>query len=202
MLTYDQLLDTALLQTGQYILSSEEIEIDKPKLEELIKKELAWFSAYNPIRKTGDFILYNDKEFTEEIDGVIPVNITNIRRKQNTAYPLFAHSLGRFTTSLRWRYYSPFLTFQYPRNIYTVDYFAPHTYENEVIKTLDSSSNFVDLFIARFMIALGRGRSSFVLNDIPIVTNADGLISDGKELLDNTRQLIQETSSFHLAIRM
>lgn len=202
MITYDELIDLALIQTGQYILDIEDLELDKPKLEAILKRELAWFSGYSPVKKSKEFVLFNDKEFTEEADGVIPLNITNIRRKQNTAYPLFSNSVGRFTTSLRWRYVKPYLTFQYPRNIYIVDYFAPHVYEDEKIKTLDSHSPFVNLFIAQFMIALGRGRAAFVLNDIPITTNADALLAEGQELLTSTREFVQETSSYHLAVRM
>ena len=52
------------------------------------------------------------------------------------------------------------------------------------------------------MIAIGSGRASFVLSDIPITTNAADLLSDGKELLQSTQDLIRETSSYHLAIRM
>ena len=202
MLTYQELTELALLRTGQYILDIEDIEIDKDRLELIIKSELQWFSQYNPVRKQKDFILYDDKEFTEETDGVIPLNITNIRRRRYQAYPLFNASVGRFATSLRWRYISPYLTFQYPKDIYTVDYYAPHIYKDEKIDTLDLSSNFIDLFIARFMISIGSGRASFVLNDIPITTNASDLLSDGKELLQATQDLIRETSSYHLAIRM
>lgn len=202
MLTYQELTETALLRTGQYILDIEDIEIDKNRLELIIKSELQWFSQYNPVRKQKDFILYDDKEFTVERDGVIPLNITSIRRRHYQAYPLFNASVGRFATSLRWRYIAPYLTFQYPKDIYTVDYYAPHTYKDEGIETLDFSSNFVDLFVARFMIAIGSGRASFVLNDIPITTNATDLLSEGKELLQATQDLIRETSSYHLAIRM
>ena len=202
MLTYQELTETALLRTGQYILDIEDIEIDKNRLELIIKSELQWFSQYNPVRKQKDFILYDDKEFTVERDGVIPLNITNIRRRRYQAYPLFNASVGRFATSLRWRYIAPYLTFQYPKDIYTVDYYAPHTYKDEGIETLDFSSNFVGLFVARFMIAIGSGRASFVLNDIPITTNANDLLSEGKELLQATQDLIRETSSYHLAIRM
>lgn len=202
MLTYQELTETALLRTGQYILDIEDIEIDKNRLELIIKSELQWFSQYNPVRKQKDFILYDDKEFTVERDGVIPLNITNIRRRRYQAYPLFNASVGRFATSLRWRYVAPYLTFQYPKDIYTVDYYAPHTYKDEGIETLDFSSNFIDLFVARFMIAIGSGRASFVLNDIPITTNATDLLSEGKELLQATQDLIRETSSYHLAIRM
>lgn len=202
MLTYQELTETALLRTGQYILDIEDIEIDKNRLELIIKSELQWFSQYNPVRKQKDFILYDDKEFTAERDGVIPLNITNIRRRRYQAYPLFNASVGRFATSLRWRYVAPYLTFQYPKDIYTVDYYAPHTYKDEGIETLDFSSNFVDLFVARFMIAIGSGRASFVLNDIPITTNATDLLSEGKELLQATQDLVRETSSYHLAIRM
>lgn len=202
MLTYQELTETALLRTGQYILDIEDIEIDKNRLELIIKSELQWFSQYNPVRKQKDFILYDDKEFTVERDGVIPLNITNIRRRRYQAYPLFNASVGRFATSSRWRYVAPYLTFQYPKDIYTVDYYAPHTYKDEGIETLDFSSNFVDLFVARFMIAIGSGRASFVLNDIPITTNATDLLSEGKELLQATQDLIRETSSYHLAIRM
>lgn len=202
MITYEELIDLALIQTGQYILDVEDLEIDRPKLEMLLIRELAWFSGYHPVKKSGEFLLYNDKEFTEEKDGVIPVNITNIRRLQTSSYPLFTNSMGRYATSLRWRYSKPYLTFMYPSQIYIVDYFAPHKYEDGKIKTLDSHSPFVNLFIAQFMISLGRGRASFVLNDIPITTNADALISEGQELLQSTKEFIQETSSYHFAIRM
>ena len=77
MLTYQELTETALLRTGQYILDIEDIEIDKNRLELIIKSELQWFSQYNPVRKQKDFILYDDKEFTvEQTLGVGVIRLT------------------------------------------------------------------------------------------------------------------------------
>jgi hypothetical protein len=59
---------------------------------------------------------------------------------------------------------------------------------------------FFDLIVGYFLIALGRSRRAFTLNDLPVTMDGGELVSEGDEKVRTTRELLQEQSSWQLAI--
>lgn len=97
-----------------------------------------------------------------------------------------------------------------PNEIYTIP--APRTPEPSApedeltlweIKNLEKSeklTDFLNLCTAKFMIALGRSRRQFVLNEMPVQIDGSELASEGKELWETTVARVEETSDAFLML--
>ena len=87
--------------------------------------------------------------------------------------------------------------------IYEVSGILNHYYDQltKEIRTLDDSSyDFLNLVVAKFMLALGRSRRAFTISEIPFTSDAESLVSEGNQLLSEARDRIETTSNFHLAV--
>ena len=59
---------------------------------------------------------------------------------------------------------------------------------------------FLDLLVGYFLIALGRSRRAFTLNDLPVTMDAGELVGEGDEKIQTARELLQEQSNWSLAL--
>jgi hypothetical protein len=74
----------------------------------------------------------------------------------------------------------------------------PVTYE--LLTITDDDDLFFKILTGYFMVGLGRSRKAFTLNELPIVTDAADLVSEGTALITDGQLALQETSSkFYLA---
>jgi hypothetical protein len=97
-----------------------------------------------------------------------------------------------------------------PNEIYTTPSprdIAPSAPEDELakweIKNLEKSekvTDFINLAAAKFMIALGRGRRAFMLNELPVQLDGDALVSEGQLLWETTVARIEETSDIFMLL--
>lgn len=202
MLTYDELIDLTLTETGQFIVDLDTTMLDCKKIELMIERELNWFSKYYPVRKRASLFLFDGKQFTEEQDKEIPFNILSIQRAYNqnsTTFLMWGRPRFRNTA---FTYNNGILNLMGESGVYDVEYSVYHKYdrENQCIETLTSESPFVNLFIAKFMISIGRSRKAFLLNDLPLSMDSDSMVGEGQELYQSTREYIMETSRYDYAI--
>lgn len=197
MIQYDDLIDTALVETGQFITGIEATMLNQDKLELLIKRELQWYSRYYPIRKRKQIAIDSSRVYEFKTD--IPKTVTSIvRESSGTSQRMFGYNV---THKPRFQYSDGVLEIESGfEGIYTVEYLLDHEYKNEAIETLDMQSQFVNLFIGKFMISLGRSRQAFLLNDLSFTMNGDSLASEGQELYQATKEFIYETSRYDYAI--
>ena len=202
MLTYDDLLELTFTETGQYLIDLETTMLDRNKVELLIERELNWFSKYYPVRKRASLYLFDGKQFTIEQDGDIPFNILSIQRQYNQAslsYQMWGKPRYRNPS---FTYNNGHLSLCGESGVYDIEYSVYHRYDKErgCIDTLTSESPFVNLFIAKFMISVGRSRKAFLLNDLPLTMDSDSMVSEGQELYQSTREYIMETSRYDYAL--
>lgn len=198
--TYQEILDVIMLETGQYISNLDATLLDKSKIEIMIKRELGLFSRYSPNVITKPMNLYNNKVFTIDIDGEIPTSIVDIRTDRYNTIGFSITPMPAPVHSYYWRYDKPTLKFRYPDGLYQVVYMAPHVYTNDTIASIEIQDNFLNLVVGRFLMSVGKSRRAFTVAEMPIQTDASEMISEGKELYDTTLELIRVNSKFNLAI--
>lgn len=201
-------MDAFSIQSGQFILENiEEATMFRHDLVEmLIIRELAVYSRYRPEVKTEFLELYDGKVFDDNPASFPqrkPILIADIKTRAGlTQY----FSYNRFGTisSQYWRYDSStgvFKTFL-PKNSYEVRYAVPHVYDKEKksIESLElTDSFFIDLFVGRLMISIGRSRRSFALNDLPFTQDGEQLVAEGQGIYEKAIEDIQTTSDWMLA---
>jgi len=207
MLTYSDILNIVLIETGQWLIGLEATAIEPKQMELLIKRELALYSRYFPrvVNKTGR--LYNGYIFTEEKDGEVPQKIISIRTEYTQPYSYNFNRKPVTILASNWSYEKPKLFLRFQSDIYQYTYIIPHKYIHDEdidkcgIESLNEfDSNFLNLIIGKFLMTVGRSRRAFVLNDIPFNMDADQLYSEGKDLYDSAVETVRSNSSFQLAI--
>lgn len=202
MLSYDDLIDITLTETGQFIVDLDTTMLDQSKIELMIERELNWFSKYYPVRKRASLYLFNGKQFLGENNEDIPSNILSIQRQScqpSTGYIIYGRPRYRVPS---YSYQGGVLSLAGDPGFYDVEYSMYHKYDKEkqMIETVNIDSPFVNLFISKFMISIGRSRKAFLLNDLPLTMDSDSMVSEGQELYQSTREYIMETSRYDYAI--
>lgn len=211
MLTYQQIVDHILTESGQFFDTLESTQLDTHKVEMLIIRELKYYSKYKPKRVTFKTQIDGVKEFSVTKDGFIPDAITNIRYSEYNGSDLVGAMLfrgmrraqGAPLSTYYWRYEKPMFYLRGQPGIYEVSGILNHYYDQltKEIRTLyDSSYDFLNLVVAKFMLALGRSRRAFTISEIPFTSDAESLVSEGNQLLSEARDRIETTSNFHLAV--
>jgi len=178
------------------------------------------------IDRSVDLSLDPSSDVPDWISRVVPVGTggTEEATGMSAAAFVYGNALGNEgfhdtvysrpkTRSMPWEYNAPVLSVYGPNDLYdvTAHYrrdFADverNTDTNKVIKAnLPGISYDDDLFlemcVGYFLIALGRSRRAFTLNDLPVTMDGDQLVSEGDEKLRTVREMLQEQSSWHHAI--
>jgi len=202
MITYDEIIETLLLESGQFIGDLDATLLDEKKIVNMINRELGLYGRYMPNKQTRYLNLYNNKVFSLELDGFVPTAIVDIRTDRLNAMGYTIAPMPAAVHSYYWRYDNPILYFRYPEGSYITIFIAPHVF-NPITKTIDSlqlHDRFLTLLLGRFLQTIGRSRSAFTMAELPISTSADAMISEGKEIYDNVLEEIRKNSSFNLAI--
>lgn len=202
MVTYQNILDVIMLETGQYISDLQATLLDQTKLELLIKKELGLYSRYRPNKVTRVDTLYNGKIYTMEHDNIIPNAITDIRTDRFNTMGINLTPIPGPVHCYHWNYTKPTLYFRYPEGQYIVSYIVDHVYDEttDKIESIELHDKFMNLIVGRFMQTVGRSRRAFTVDEIPINTDASEMISEGKEIYDSALEEIKINSAFNLAV--
>jgi len=150
------------------------------------------------------------------ISSVVPVNVLTVAgilyliqetRFTNVGEQSIMHEPRTFL----WTYEAPIL---YLTETGGMDITAHYSYVRE--ETFDSEGKivevdfdildegadriFIDLVIGKFLQKVGRSRRAFVLNDLPIVTDASELVGEGIEREREARERLYEQSNWYDAI--
>lgn len=213
-----------LLESGQFLLEINGIELDRDRFVVLCKSALGTFNKYDPIEKKFNLDMRTSKTFTfdddsdpcgipEWISSVTPVQLTT----GSTYNPSSITSVGGLMSYFGSRGSNPYLE---EKCTFPIDYRKPtlylpveelvdvhavyfHKFRDEIVEgkkfyyidTIDHGfDEWFQLLRARFMIAIGRSRRAFTLQDISITTDADQLVAEGKELERETVEWLYENS--------
>lgn len=219
-----------LIESGQFLLEVNGIELDRDRFVILVKTVLGTYNKYDPIDAKFNLDLRFSRKhtFTDDsepygipdwISSVTPIQINTT----SASHPPRIKSVGSLIAYFGNYRSNPELE---EKCTFSIDYRKPHLYlpieeivdvhavyshklrEEESfgnilyhIDTIDHSfDTFFDLLRAKFMIAIGRSRRAFTLQDLPISSDADQLVSEGKELENETmEELIENEGKQYLS---
>lgn len=207
MITKTELVDYFLAMSGQYLIPDflKVNQITDKTLNAIIKSALTTYSELNPNVKTKVLGLYNGKVFDGKDGEDIPDLIISIKSNvgNGISFNWFGYNhLGDGLISPNHYKLMPdkSLKFALPQDFYTVQYTVPHVYdtEKESIESISNDNLFMDLFSALMMIAVGRSRRAFAMNDMPFTVDADSMISEGTELKNEVIEKLKERSKYIL----
>ena len=219
------LAEIVMLESGEFLLDDmSEVEIQPHKFWRIVKRELALFQKHVPVTKEFNLNIRKIHTFTEDGEHGIPEWISRIVPSSHVKSPIFRD--WNFSSGANYRGIdkSPFLQvnkqfiskYDKPK-LYVADFgifdLTAH-YNYEIIETkndqnvitevdivgLEEHKTFVDMIVAKFMIALGRSRRAFTLNDLPVQMDGSELVSEGQELHREALELLYETNKWHYAL--
>lgn len=202
-LSYTDLTEQLLLETGQFIGGLDATLLIESNLVAMYKRELAFYSKYHPLQGTTSGRLYNNKVFQLENDSVIPDQIIEIYRREVSSYLFGGSRRNGLVSNYFWRYDKPVLRFNLADDIYEYSYIINHKWDdaNRVIPTLSLADHkFINLCVGRFMMTVGRSRRAFTIDELPISTDAAELVSEGKEIYDAAVDEVKQSSDYWLAL--
>lgn len=224
-MTLQELFNLVILESGQFMLADSSIELNVDRFKLIVDMSLGQYNRFIP----HEVHLYKSLSgrnytFTEEntsegipewISDVIPTRIFG-------TYPFFYKR--PFGDPLRYQNNSnlvdktPFVfTYRKPILYVQVDCELDITaaYHHKFKETVDANTSkktyelptitpdnveFIQLVQAKFLKGLGRSRRAFTIGEIPLLTDASDLVSEGLEL-ENTllNERLPDQSKFYLA---
>ena len=222
----DELFNRALIESGQFLIDDHEIELHVDRFCIIVKSSLATYNRYVPYVKRFNKSLETDRfyTFTESdpvgipdwISDIVPIRVFGqnpflfnlIRANASPLLPSPMNEYAECKHSFYHKYQKPTL-YVGVSGIYDLEGVYNHKLEEEldenkkkfkVTTITDNDDLFFDLLAARMMKALGRSRRAFTLQDLPIEIDASELVSDGKDLEQETLERLSERDhKFQLA---
>lgn len=211
------IIEAVIDRTGQFIFSQDYSEalnctnFNYDRFWKLVLRQLTEYQQYLPLTKKFNISAVDSGKYTftsdppEWISSVKPVGVT----KSIVAIHLFkptAASLG--PRKFLWDYRNPdlYLT-EYGNFDITAHYNYPYTIttgdNNAVVEVdipdLSHDELFLDLVEANFLISIGRSRRAFVASEVPITSDADSLVEEGKALLEKATQELYDAGVWYLS---
>lgn len=210
-MTLKDLLNKSLVLSGQFLMTSVNIEVNIDNFKDLVKVVLSAYNKYRPFDRT--FNINTEQKYYTFIND-IPDMIGEITPVRFAGVPLW-YFQDKFTFNLLrpnfiWSYRKPTLYLPW-QGIYDVNAVYNQTIIQQEVDGVeewvlpyitDEDNLFIDMVVGKFMYALGRSRQAFVLNDVPITTDAAQLISDGNEMYNNAlANLVDNQAKIWLAYK-
>ena len=218
-MTLDEMFDRIIIETGQFQIPRDRVELDIPRFKTLVERVVGIYNGYSPVNihlyknltsRQYTFTAENTPEGIPEyiveaipvrISGVVPFLINTYNRPTETVSPKIEYP---------YVYRKPTLTVPASAE-YDLHVLLKHkvtripdsdTESYEVVTISDDEDEFIDLLTAKFLIGLGRSRRAFTLQEIPLVSDAADLVSEGKELeAEAMENLIENKGKWYLAWR-
>lgn len=224
--TLDELTDLVFLESGEFIIGDlDALNLDREKFWLLSKRVLGVYNKYraytvnhNITVSAGLYVYTTSSTYgiPSWISAVVPVQVTNVidiyrYHQKAVSEKIDEYTLLEIPRGFEWRYEDPKL-YVTEDGIMDVTEHHNHDYTETTtdggvltgvaFSTLDITEDrfFIDLLVARFMIAVGRSRRAFTLNDLPITMDASELVTEGNELWDRTIEKLEETGRWWDAI--
>jgi len=212
------LIGTVLVESGQFLLGDNlaAVQLDETKFWTMTQRVLEDYERYRPLEKVSQLEIFT-RSYTfqsgvgigvpEWISEMVPTSTPN-----NPLGSIFSASTGTDPLVPReflWEYRNPVV---YVTEGGTFELSTVHKYGYAVtmaglsVTDVDfteltlADTDFVDLVVAKFIQSLGKSRRAFTLSEIPIVTDAADMVSEGKEMYDAVMERIRENSKWYLGV--
>jgi len=195
-MTLEELFDLVLNRTGEFLLGPTNVELDISKFETIVKNALKVYSKYKPKREKLQITLENYKYTFKD---KVPKYITDVNPTFTPVYnPLLviASRTESETFYVEWEYRKPTLytNFNGSAEVEALFDYGVLIDEkgNKYIEVEEEL--FVDLVTAEFMIGLARSRRAFTLDELPVSTDAEILVSEALKMREDVLEQLQKSS--------
>jgi hypothetical protein len=216
-----------LVKSGQFLLRTDNIELDPDRFKMLVEEVLAVYNEYRP--KEGRLLVnvgsprtvtFDETTTSEEgytgppaaIVDAVPVRPTAVNMYYLRGMGFKNVPSGGYLQDKKFtpfKYNNPKLTVAY-----SGDYDVEAIYHYEIVTSQDSSGTiihdvpdlevkdiyFFNMLQGKFLQSLGRSRRAFTINDLAITMDADQITSEGDEIYEKAfEQLVDNAARFYLA---
>lgn len=215
-----------ILRSGQYVLKTNNMEIDVDSFRILVEDALAIYSKASPHVENYNINLVNRRQFlwTAEFDKLgreKPDWLSEVTPVRNADIPYFSSlNTGQYDAHTNqhveiidpleapwdWDEFNKLLTVPFSSTYKIIACYRHKVtvIENDVgnyeVTTIDEYDNvFFKILQGMFLQGLGRSRRAFTMNDLPILMDADQMAGDGEKLLEDAKDELQNIQKFYLA---
>lgn len=210
-----ELADILLVRTGQYIagdLSSADLDIQK--FWRIMKIEVAKYDKYSPIVRKQTLYINNSYPFSDSDLYGKPLWISKVIPTSLFVAPTWVFQTSnslRKPLEFTWRFEDDILYTSVPGEVEVTG-----AYRREVIEITNSQNviidysisslsemdtTFIDLCHGRFLMSIGGARRAFNIEGLPITTDGQELMRDGKEIYASANTSLSENSQkWYLAL--
>ena len=220
-MTIDEIFNRILLRSGQFILRKARIELDVDSFRVLVEDALSDYSGFAPYTTEYTLDLNASRFFTfpltydpdlerapDWLSEVTPINsfgsLATVFQKSSIGSPTLVEPV-----MAPWKFNKKTKVLTTP---YSSFYKVIAVFEHEIretvtggkttfdVPTIDKKDQpFFDLLRGMFLVGIGRSRRAFTLNDLPILMDADTLVSEGEAIIEKANEAMLDDQKFHLA---
>lgn len=219
------MFDRILLRSGQYIIKKAKVDIDVDSFRVLVEDALADYSKSVPHEVESLINLNNFRSFIFPVDyneelqrrpdwlsEVTPTSSFGSYQSVLMYKPVEARKIvAEDPVECPWVYNKQTHELVVPYSSY---YKIIGCYKHIVVGTFNDETGetdydvptislddqlFFKLLRGMFLQGIGRSRRAFTLSDLPIVMDADQLVSDGVEMEDKAREDLKDVQKFYLS---
>jgi len=222
------IFDRILLRSGQYIIKKSKVDIDIDSFRILVEDALADYSKAVPYDCEYDLDLNSVRNFTfpsdydpdlkrapDWLSEVSPISsfgsLHTVFGHRGEGTGVQPYTRAEDPIEAPWDFNRKTKRLTVPFSAY---YKITACYKHHIVETLNEQTGesdydiptitvddqvFFKLLQAMFLLGIGRSRRAFTLSDLPIVMDADQLVSDGEQLLENAKEELNNVQKFHLS---
>jgi hypothetical protein len=192
-MTLVELKEYLLVSTNQYYIGEKDIEVTDPILEQMVKRAISVYGSYRPLWiETEPIYIPTYLSNFKEYNGKRIVNVSNMYY----FHPILAGEKGKI--QVEW---------DYNRDTGIIRTGVGGTYYIELFVMPDLEDigfeqfEFLDIMTGLYLQYVGSTRKGFTLGDLPFENDGADLYEQGKELYQNTLEILSESNSnWYLAI--
>jgi hypothetical protein len=220
------IFDRILLRSGQYIIRKAKVDIDVDTFRILVEDALADYSKAVPYECDYDLNMNASRNyvFPNDFDPVLlrsPDWLSEVTPISSfgSLHTVFGHrqSSDSYCSEVIDPIEAPWVFNSKTKNLtvpFSANYKVTACYKHRIVATLNTSTGETDFTIptitiddqiffrflqGKFLQGIGRSRRAFTLSDLPIIMDADQMVSDGVEMVDRANEDMNNVQKFHLA---
>jgi hypothetical protein len=224
-MTFQEIFERVLVESGQFLLSTDEIELNSDRFLVLVRAVLAIYNKTEPYELKFNLQLAQ-RSFTfttstktlsgaptgipDGIADMIPVRIAGISSYFLRDFDGHKSDHLQMKAEFPWEYRKPtvYVPLQGTYDVHawyshTVTETSPPSEGGKIQYSLDTIShkddNFFKLLRGKFLQGLGSSRKAFTITDLPIITDAADLVTQGKDLEKEAIEALQAEAKWWLA---
>jgi hypothetical protein len=185
--------DYLLVNSNQYFVGEENIEVTEEVLEQLIRRTLVHYGQWRPlyINETIEVTDYNTY-IKESLDGHRILGIRSMYYYQ----PILSDEQGKVDWEWDYNKDNGLL-----RSAVKGKYYVELLVEPKLEDIDFTNVEFLELLLAQYLMYVGASRKAFSFGDQPFENDGADIYSDGKELWEQTLESLRtEQDNWYMAI--